>query len=105
MTNYYYCPGCGGVCANPTTVGEQMRCMMHLGAGALKAYPSPDHMPVPYHIRESYVNRIMEQENDVVALCKELLMEKLEMIPPEQLREEIAYDYPELVEWTNEETL
>ena len=97
----YYCPGCGGECYKPMLdFQNNMRCPMHLGAGALKKYSSPEQMPVPFDIREAYAERVIEgmDMGDLIAWAQDMFMEQLERIPPEELREAIANYYPDLLE-------
>lgn len=73
---------------------------MHLGAGPLKEYSSPEQMPVPFDIREAYAERVIEgmDMGDLIAWTQDMFMEQLERIPPEELREAIANYYPDLLE-------
>lgn len=98
---YFYCPGCAGNCIKPMRdFHDNIRCPLHLGAGALKEYPSPEHMPVPFDVREAYAECIVEglDLGDLIVLCQDLLMEKHEQMNPADLRNEIREWYPELLE-------
>lgn len=79
---------------------DSIRCPLHLGAGPLKEYPSKEAMPVPYDIREAYAERVIDgmDMSDLMWWARDMYMEQLERIPAEELREEIAYLYPDLLE-------
>jgi hypothetical protein len=100
IPRYFYCPGCGGACPHPMRdFKEKIRCPMHLGAGSLKEYASPEQMPVPFDVREAYAERIVEglDFGDLIIMCQDLLMEKHEQMNPADLRAEIREWYPDLL--------